>query len=179
MQANINGTLLEIRSYEDAAHSVHTQIWSQNDDPLLGSRYPIVGRESRPSIRNIVRLKLGSGVERSFVLTQVRLGAKAASRITLIFPIPIERAMNPVYDYAAIAAIDYAANNCHDYLRKGRQIFVEGRLCTREWEGNGTTGRRTEIIASRVQFLGAPPSDVKAEKPSAEASLVAEAEVPF
>jgi hypothetical protein len=63
------------------------------------------------SIRSIVRLKLGSGVERSFVLTQVRLRAKVGSRITLIFPAPIERALNPVYDYAAIAAVDYLAND--------------------------------------------------------------------
>jgi len=39
------------------------------------------------------------------------------------------------------------------------QIFVEGRLHTREWESNGATARRTEIVAGRVQFLGAPPTD--------------------
>jgi hypothetical protein len=107
----INGTLLEVRSYEDAAHLVHTQLWSQHDDPLSGPRDPIIGMQSQPSIRSIVRLRLGSGVERWLVLTQVRLRAKAGNRMTLIFPIPIRRAMNPVYDYAAIAAVDYAAND--------------------------------------------------------------------
>jgi hypothetical protein len=107
----INGTLLEVRSYEDAAHPVHTQLWSQHDDPLSGPRDPIVGKESQPSIRSIVRLMLGSGIERSFVLPQVRLRAKAGNRITLIFPTPVERALNPVYDYAAIAAVDYLAND--------------------------------------------------------------------
>jgi rRNA maturation protein Nop10 len=107
----LNGTLSEVRRYEDPTHSVHTQLWLQHDDPLSAPRDPIVGRESQPSIKNIVRLKLGSGVERSFVLTQVRLRAKAGSHITLIFPIPMERAMNPVYDYAAIAAVDYATND--------------------------------------------------------------------
>src|SRR5216683_3353187 len=52
----INGTLLEVRSYEDAAHPVHTQLWSQHDDPRSGPRDPIVGEESQPSIRSIVRL---------------------------------------------------------------------------------------------------------------------------
>ena len=107
----INGTLLEVRTHEDPAHQVHTQLWSQHDDPLSGPRDPIVGRKSQPSIRNIVRLKLESGVERSFVLTQARLRAKASSQITLIFPTPIERAMNPIYDYAAIAAVNQAAND--------------------------------------------------------------------
>jgi hypothetical protein len=107
----VNGALLEIRTHEDPAHSVHTQLWCQHDDPVSGPRDPIVGRELQPSIRNVLRLKLGSGAERSFVLTQVRLRAKAGSRITLIFPTPIECAINPVYDYAAIAAVDYAAND--------------------------------------------------------------------
>jgi single-strand DNA-binding protein len=39
------------------------------------------------------------------------------------------------------------------YLSKGRLIFVEGRLQTRTWETDGVTHRRTEIVASRVQFL--------------------------
>jgi single-strand DNA-binding protein len=41
-----------------------------------------------------------------------------------------------------------------EYLTKGRQIFVEGRLQTRSWESN--EGRRwiTEIIGTNVQFLG-------------------------
>lgn len=107
----INGTLLEVRSYEDAAHPVHTQLWFQHDNPLSGPCDPIIDKESQPSIRSIVRLKLGSGVERSFVLTQVRLRAKAGNRITLIFPTPLERALNPVYDYAAIAAVDYVPND--------------------------------------------------------------------
>lgn len=107
----VNGTLFEIRTYQDAAHSVHIKIWSQKDNPCLGSSDPIVGRESQPWIRNIVRLRLGSGAERSFVLTQVRSRAKAGNRIGLIFPTPIERALNPIYDYAAIAAVDYGTND--------------------------------------------------------------------
>ena len=44
--------------------------------------------------------------------------------------------------------------SCHQYLKKGRQVFVEGRLRTRHWESNGASGRRTEIAAVRVEFLG-------------------------
>jgi hypothetical protein len=107
----ISGTLLEIRRYEDASHPVHVQLWSQRDDPLLGPRDAIVGQESRSSIRNIIQLKLASGIERSFVLTQVRLRSNAGTYITLIFPTPFERAINPVYDYAAIAAADCITND--------------------------------------------------------------------
>jgi single-stranded DNA-binding protein len=60
-----------------------------------------------------------------------------------------------------------------------RLTFVEGRLRTREWENNGTSGRRTEIVASLVQFLGAPSSGAKAEEASAEGGLVAETDISF
>lgn len=42
-----------------------------------------------------------------------------------------------------------------EYLVKGRQIFVEGRLNTRSWEDNDGTKRwMTEIVATNMQMLG-------------------------
>ncbi len=47
------------------------------------------------------------------------------------------------------------AENCSKYLAKGRQIFIEGRLQTRQWEDqNGSKRYTTEIVAQNVQFLG-------------------------
>jgi len=66
---------------------------------------------------------------------------------------------------------------CQKRLKKGRQIFVEGRLHTRERKSNGATARRTEIVAGRVQFLGAPPTDSKMEESSMSAGQVAESDV--
>ena len=43
---------------------------------------------------------------------------------------------------------------CGEYLSKGRQVYVEGKLQTRSWEKDGATRYTTEIIASDVQFLG-------------------------
>jgi len=44
------------------------------------------------------------------------------------------------------------------YLKKGSPVFVEGRLRIREFEGrDGTKQRRTEVVASRVQFLSRGP----------------------
>src|ERR1700691_6106994 len=58
-----------------------------------------------------------------------------------------------------IVAFGKLAEVCNEYLTKGRQVYVEGRLRTREFEAKNDGGKRqrTEIIASRVQFLGAPP----------------------
>ncbi|MEW5740166.1 MAG: single-stranded DNA-binding protein [Myxococcota bacterium] len=47
------------------------------------------------------------------------------------------------------------AENCGEYLKKGRQAYVEGRLQTREWtDKEGKKNYTTEIVANTVQFLG-------------------------
>jgi single-strand DNA-binding protein len=47
------------------------------------------------------------------------------------------------------------AETCNQYLSKGRQIFVEGRLQTSKWQDKeGNARYKTEIIASAVQFVG-------------------------
>jgi single-strand DNA-binding protein len=47
------------------------------------------------------------------------------------------------------------AETCSQYLSKGRQVFVEGRMQTRSWEGqDGQKRYRTELIAETVKFLG-------------------------
>jgi single-strand DNA-binding protein len=45
--------------------------------------------------------------------------------------------------------------NCGKYLKKGRPVFVEGRLQTRSWEDqSGNKRYTTEVVAQAVQFLG-------------------------
>ena len=43
---------------------------------------------------------------------------------------------------------------CGEYLSKGRQVYIEGKLQTRSWEKDGSTRYTTEIVATDVQFLG-------------------------
>lgn len=52
------------------------------------------------------------------------------------------------------------ADLCGQYLKKGRQVYVEGRLTTREYEARDGSGKRwrTEVVAQRVQFLGGRPA---------------------
>jgi len=46
------------------------------------------------------------------------------------------------------------AETCSQYLAKGRQVYVEGRLQTRQWEDkDGAKRYTTEVVASTVQFL--------------------------
>jgi single-strand DNA-binding protein len=47
------------------------------------------------------------------------------------------------------------AENCGQYLDKGRQVYIEGRLQTREWQDKeGQKRQTTEVVATTVQFLG-------------------------
>lgn len=47
------------------------------------------------------------------------------------------------------------AELCGEYLKKGRQCYVEGRLQTREWtDKEGKKNYTTEVVANTVQFLG-------------------------
>jgi single-strand DNA-binding protein len=44
---------------------------------------------------------------------------------------------------------------CNQYLKKGREAFVEGKLQTRSWDGqDGKKNYTTEILADNVRFIG-------------------------
>jgi single-strand DNA-binding protein len=46
------------------------------------------------------------------------------------------------------------AENCSQYLQKGRKVYVEGRLQTRSWDDkDGQKRYMTEVVAQQVQFL--------------------------
>jgi single-strand DNA-binding protein len=72
------------------------------------------------------------------------------------------------------------AETCNSYLKKGRQVFVEGRLRTREFEPkkNGGKRERTEIVASKVQFLGKPIA-IEPQGSIVEDMRPAEEDLPF
>lgn len=54
-----------------------------------------------------------------------------------------------------IVAWNKQAESCNQYLSKGQQVYVEGRLHTRSWDGqDGQKKYRTEVIANQVLFLG-------------------------
>ena len=47
------------------------------------------------------------------------------------------------------------AEICHEYLRKGTQVYIEGKLQTRSWEDqNGQKRFMTEIVADEMVILG-------------------------
>ncbi|ROQ91181.1 single-stranded DNA-binding protein [Desulfosoma caldarium] len=57
-------------------------------------------------------------------------------------------------EWHRIVVFGKAAENCANYLSKGRLVYVEGRLRTNQWEdAQGIRRYTTEIVASDVGFL--------------------------
>jgi len=57
-------------------------------------------------------------------------------------------------EWHRIVAFGRLGEICGEYLSKGRQVYIEGKLQTRSWEKDGVTRYTTEIVAFTVQFLG-------------------------
>jgi single-strand DNA-binding protein len=54
-----------------------------------------------------------------------------------------------------VATFGRLAEICGEYLRKGSQVYIEGRLRTRKWQDKqGNDRYSTEIIANEMQMLG-------------------------
>ena len=72
-------------------------------------------------------------------------------------------------EWFTVIAWNQLAEQCNQYLSKGRRSYVEGRIRSRSWEGqDGKTRFRNEIIASRVLFLDRAPDSSSEEGESAE-----------
>jgi len=72
-------------------------------------------------------------------------------------------------EWHRIVAWGAQATFCEKYLKKGRQVFVEGSITTREWndrEGNKKT--TTEIRAFRIQPLDRQTERTEGAAPAAE-----------
>lgn len=85
-------------------------------------------------------------------------------------------------EWIKIVAWNKLAEICGEYLSKGRPVFVEGRLQTREYEAkDGSKRYVTEVIAQSIQFLGG--GELKRERISDGAEPgpidVDDSEVPF
>jgi single-strand DNA-binding protein len=58
-------------------------------------------------------------------------------------------------EWHRIVTFGRLAETCRDYLSKGRQVYVEGRIQTRQWDDrDGNKRWTTEIVAQTVRFLG-------------------------
>ena len=77
------------------------------------------------------------------------------------------------------------AENCAKYLDKGRPVYIEGELQTRQWEKDGQKHYTTEIQASTVQFLsggnasGPATANTATSGQNTSVSQLSEDDIPF
>lgn len=76
-----------------------------------------------------------------------------------------------VTDFIDVVVWRKQAVNCATYLKKGRLVFVEGRLSIRSFETqDGQKRRKAEVVARTVRFLerapAAPAEGVELPEPS-------------
>ncbi len=57
--------------------------------------------------------------------------------------------------FITVVVWDKQAQTCAEFLSKGRQVLIEGRLQQRSWETpDGQKRTKYEVVAERVQFVG-------------------------
>lgn len=79
----------------------------------------------------------------------------AVCQISVAISRPVAQGSEPVTDFINVTVWNKLAENIAKYLSKGRQVAVEGRIQTRNYENNeGKKVYVTEVIASNVEFLG-------------------------
>lgn len=70
-------------------------------------------------------------------------------------------------EWHRIVAWNKLAEICGEYLSKGRQVYIEGKLQTRKWEDrDGNTRYTTEVVAREIVFLGG--GGEKSSKPESD-----------
>ncbi len=72
-------------------------------------------------------------------------------------------------EWHKVVAFKKLAEVCGEYLKKGKQVYIEGKIQTRSWEDNeGNTRYSTEIVARTMNMLGHrsdEPGSNKSEQP--------------
>lgn len=87
-------------------------------------------------------------------------------------------------EWFSVVAWRKLAEQCSQFLQKGRRVYVEGRLRTRSWDApDGQKRYRTEVVADRVLFLDRPggvplPEDRAEDREDAETPEPVGAETP-
>ncbi len=77
-------------------------------------------------------------------------------------------------EFHNVVAFGKTADVIGQYFKKGKPIYVEGRIQTRTWEKDGKKNYRTEIVLETFQF--GPSERTEAARPSASAATTDDAD---
>ncbi|MBC9904798.1 single-stranded DNA-binding protein [Achromobacter xylosoxidans] len=93
-------------------------------------------------------------------------------------------------EWVRIVAFGKLGEICGEYLTKGKQVYVSGRMTTRKWtdKDSGQDRYATEVVADQTQMLGGKGDEVdreSAQRPARQPAMTArtgedfDSEIPF
>lgn len=80
-------------------------------------------------------------------------------------------------EWFSVVAFGRLAEICSEYLRKGKPVFIEGRMKTRNWtDANGAVHYKTEVIAEGMRMIGGRTNE---SNPDSHREVPPEPDEPF
>ena len=104
----------------------------------------------------------------------------AVATMTVAIDRPVKAGDERQTDFPRVTVFGKQAENCEQYLKKGRLVGVQGRLQTGSYtNNNGVTVYTTDVVADRVEFLewGDKAEQKPKEEPSGFSQL--DEDIPF
>ncbi len=92
------------------------------------------------------------------------------------FTLAVDRRFGEGADFIGVVVWEKTAEFVCNYLAKGRQVGVEGRISTRDYEGKHGKVYVTEVVADSVYFADSKPTEGKAQEVADE---IDDDDVPF
>ena len=89
---------------------------------------------------------------------EVRFSANGDALCTFSIGVGSKYQEKETTEWVRIVAFKKLAAICGDYLKKGSQVYIAGRMVTRKWQNkDGVDQYTTEVFADQMQMLGGKP----------------------
>jgi single-strand DNA-binding protein len=72
--------------------------------------------------------------------------------------------INESVEWVRVTAWRKLGEICGEYLKKGAQVYISGKMKTREWEKDGVKRYTTEVVIDKMQMLGGKKDAEPAEQ---------------
>ena len=103
---------------------------------------------------------------------EVRYTADSNAICNFSIAVGYKTATKETTEWVRITAFGKLAGICADYLKKGSQVFVAGRMTTRKWQNkDGVDQYTTEVVADQMQMLGGRPAEDTAQSSNPKSLL--------
>jgi single-strand DNA-binding protein len=89
------------------------------------------------------------------VATEPEMRYTPSGRAVCTFRLAVSRPGGEEADFFSIVTWERQAEVCNEYLSLGRRVAIEGRLHHSTWEAEDGRQSKVEVVASRVELLGA------------------------